>query len=166
MRAASSATARLLLASLALLVMWPDAAAAENCLDQVRQMAERHGVATDPPVAAPDRSTPGRPPGTSAEELGRSGGVIAPPQTEDRSVIAPPPSADNRMPTMPDVAPSRRGSPSGTKGGGGSDDKEVASDRTTLQALLVAARAEAERGREDGCLDRLAKARELEQRTK
>ncbi len=162
MRAASSATARLLLASLALLVLWPDAAAAESCLDQVRQMAERHGVATDPPVAAPDRSTPSRPPGTSAEELGRSGGVIAPPQTEDRSVIAPPPSAGNRMPTMPDVTPSRRGAPSGNSGG----DKEVASERTTLQALLVAARAEAERGREDGCLDRLAKARELEQRTK
>lgn len=162
MRAPSSTAARLVLACFALLVLWPDAAAAESCLDKVHQMAERHGVATDPPVAAPDRSTPSRPPGTSAEELGRSGGVIAPPQTEDRSVIAPPPSAANRMPTMPDVTPSRRGAPSGSSGG----DKEVASDRTTLQALLVAARAEAERGREDGCLDRLAKARELEQRTK
>jgi len=67
MRAASSATARLLLlASLALLVMWPDAAAAENGLDQVRQMAARHGIASDPPVAALDRGTPSRPPGTSA----------------------------------------------------------------------------------------------------
>lgn len=162
MRAASSAATRLLLASLALLVLWPDAAAAESCLDQVRQLAERHGVATDPPVATPDRSTPNRSPGTNSQELGRSGGVIAPPQTEDRSVIVPPPSADNRMPTMPDVTPPRQGAPSSTKDG----DKEVASDRTTLQALLVAARAEAERGREDGCLDRLAKARELEQRTK
>jgi len=162
MRAPSSTTARLLLASLALLVLWPDAAAAESCLDQVRQMAERHGVATAPPIATPDRSTPNRSPGTNSQELGRSGGVIAPPQTEDRSVIAPPPSADNRMPTMPDVTPPRQGAPSSTKG----DDKEVASDRTTLQALLVAARAEAERGREDGCLDRLVKARELTQRAK
>lgn len=145
-----------------MLVMWPDAAAAESCLDQVRQMAERHGVATTPPVATPDRSTPNRSPGTNSQELGRSGGVIAPPQIEDRSVIAPPPSSDNRMPTMPDVTPPKQSAPSSTKDG----DKEVASDRTTLQALLVAARAEAERGREDGCLDRLAKARELIQRTK
>jgi hypothetical protein len=162
MRPSASAATRLLLASLALLVLWPDAAAADSCLDQVRQMAERHGVATDPPVATPDRSTPNRSPGTNSQELGRSGGVIAPPQTEDRSVIAPPPSAGNRMPTMPDVTPTRPGTPSSTKDG----DKEVASDRTTLQALLVAARAEAERGREDGCLDRLAKARELMQRSK
>ena len=160
MRALSSTAARLLLASFALLVLWPDAAAAESCLDQVRQMAERHGVATTPPVATPDRSTPNRSPGANSQELGRSGGVIAPPQIEDRSVIAPPPSADNRMPTMPDVTPPRQGAP--TKDG----DKEVASDRTTLQALLVAARAEAERGREDGCLDRLARAQELTQRTK
>lgn len=66
------------------------------------------------------------------------------------------------MPTMPDVTPSppKQGAPSSPTEGA----KEGASDRTTLQALLVAARAEAERGREDGCLDRLTKARELVQR--
>jgi len=161
MRRPSSTTARLLLVSLALLVLWPDAAAAESCLDQVRQLAERHGIATDPPVATPDRGAPNRAPGTNAQELGRSGGVITPPQTEDRSVIAPPPSTDTRMPTMPDVTPSPApGTSPGTKDG----NKEGASDLTTLQALLVAARAEAERGREDSCLDRLAKARELVQR--
>ena len=142
-------------------MLWPDAAAAESCLDQVRQLAERHGITTDPPVATPDRGAPNRPPGTNSQELGRSGGVITPPQTQDRSVIAPPPNAANRMPTMPDVTPSPApGTSPGVKDG----NKEGASDRTTLQALLVAARAEAERGREDSCLDRLAKARELEQR--
>lgn len=161
MRRPSSTSARFLLVSLALLVLWPDAAAAESCLDQVRQLAERHGIATDPPVATPDRGVPNRAPGTSSQELGRSGGVITPPQTEDRSVIAPPPSAANRMPTMPDVTPSPA---PGTSPGAKDGNKEGASDRTTLQALLVAARAEAERGREDSCLDRLAKALELEQR--
>ena len=161
MRRPSSTTARLLLVSLALLVLWPDAAAAESCLDQVRQLAERHGIATNPPVATPDRDAPNRAPGTNSQELGRSGGVIKPPQTEDRSVIAPPPITDTRMPTMPDVTPSPApGTSPGTKDG----NKEGASDLTTLQALLVAARAEAERGREDSCLDRLAKARELVQR--
>lgn len=139
---------RLLVASLALLVLWPDAAAAEEkCLDQVRKLADQQGIATVPPTMTPGRDAESRPPGSRTEELGRSGGVIAPPQAEDRSVIAPPQSsADTRMPTMPDVTPPDR------------------SDRPSLQALLVAARAEAERGREEACLDRLAEAKKLVQR--
>jgi len=146
-RIPSHTVTRLLVASLAFLVLWPDAAAAEEkCLDQVRKLADGQGISTVPPTMTPGRDAESRPPGSRTEELGRSGGVIAPPQREDRSVIAPPSSADTRMPTMPDVTPPDR------------------SDRPSLQALLVAARAEGERGREEACLDRLAQAKKLVQR--
>lgn len=55
------------------------------------------------------------------------------------------------MPTVPE--PAQPGGPSSGK-----------VDRTTLQSLLVAARAEAERGKEEGCLERLEKARQLADR--
>lgn len=149
-RTPSRAVTRLVLASLAFLVLWPDAAAAEEkCLDQVRKLADQQGIATTPPTMTPDGSAGPRSPGSRTEELGRSGGVIAPPQAEDRSVITPPPSsADTRMPTMPNVTP----------------PNAPPAERSSLQALLVAARAEAERGREEACLDRLAQARKLVQR--
>jgi hypothetical protein len=152
-RMSSRAVARFLLASLALLVLWPDAATAEaKCLDQVRKLGDEQGVATVPPTMTPDGGAGPRSPGSRTEELGRSGGVIAPPQAEDRSVITPPPSsADTRMPTMPNVAPPNA-SPT---------DR---SNPLSLQALLVAARAEAERGREEACLERLAQAKKLVQR--
>lgn len=44
--------------------------------------------------------------------------------------------------------------------------KDAAADRTALQALLVAARAEAERGQEANCVDTMKKARELLERSK
>lgn len=48
---------------------------------------------------------------------------------------------------------------------GGVIEPPATADRTALQALLVAARAEAERGQEAGCLDALEKARKLLKRT-
>jgi hypothetical protein len=137
--------ARLLLASLALVVAWPDAAAAA-CLDDVKALAAERGVSTDPPTVRPEGGTKPTP-----EQMGRSGGVIEPPPVQDRSVITPPPSAGAAMPTLPNIAPApSRDAP--------------AVERTTLQALLVAARAEAERGNEPGCLEGLAKARKLEEK--
>lgn len=133
---------RPLLASLALLLAWPDAAAAA-CLDEVKALAAERGVSTDPPTVAPDSGSMPPP-----DQMARSGGVIEPPPVPDRSVIAPPPSAGTAMPTLPDIAPA----PSG--------DARVV-ERTTLQALLVAARAEAERGNEPGCVEALTKARTL-----
>jgi hypothetical protein len=99
----------------------------------------------------------------TSRELGRSGGVIEPPATSDRSVITPPGTTDSRMPTMPDV--SRTPGPPPTREAARDEaKKERAADRTALQALLVAARAEAERGQEANCVDTLKKARELLER--
>jgi hypothetical protein len=117
---------------------------AESCLDQVRQLADRQGVSTDPPTVAPDggrRATP--------QELGRSGGVVEPPAIRDESVISPPRNQTPAMPTMPDV---KRSNPS------------EQSERATLQALLVAARAQAERGNERGCQEQLEKAHQVVER--
>lgn len=144
------------------LAFWPGIAAAEGCLDQVRELARSQNIATDPPTASPNKA-PGAPgqgtgPGVTSRELGRSGGVIEPPVTSDRSVITPPNTTDNRMPTMPDVTPSPK---SGMPGAQEQAKKDDAADRTALQAVLVAARAEAERGQEANCLDGLKKAREL-----
>ena len=136
---------RLLLASLAVLVAWPDAAAAA-CLDEVKALAAERSISTDPPTVRPRGGTKPTP-----EQMGRSGGVIEPPPMQDRSLIAPPPSAGAAMPTLPDIKP-------------GPSKEAPAVDRTTLQALLVAARAEAERGNEQGCLEGLAKARKLEEK--
>jgi len=137
----------------AALAFWPGLAAAEGCLDQVRALARAQNISTDPPTASPDTASRDRAPGpgVTSRELGRSGGVIEPPATSDRSVIVPPAATDSRMPTLPDVS-EKPGSPP--------------PQRAALQALLVAARAEAERGQEANCIDTLKKARELLERAK
>jgi hypothetical protein len=88
------------------------------------------------------------------DDLARSGGVVEPPATSDRSVITPPP-AHSGMPTLPDVA---RPEP---KGKSANTQKLGPADMSTLQAVLVAARAQAERGLETECLDGLRKAEQL-----
>ena len=86
-------------------------------------------------------------PGVTTRELSRSGGVIAPPPTDDKSVIKPQTNPDPGMPTVPDKTPPKAAG----KG----------ADNTALQAALTAARHDAERGDEQGCRQSLAKAREL-----
>lgn len=142
------------------LAFWPGLAAAEGCLDQVRELARAQNIATDPPTASPDKA-----PSVTSRELGRSGGVIEPPAISDRSVIAPPATTGSRMPTMPDVTP-KPGTPPPQQAAPNAAMKDRAADRTALQALLVAARAEAERGQEANCVDTLKKARELLERSK
>ncbi len=137
--------------TLALLPALPLNAQAETCLDRVRGMAEAQGVLTDPPTVLPGQA---RRPG-SPDDLARSGGVVEPPPVSDRSVIAPP-RDHSGMPTLPDVKP-KASPPAPSPQERGLD----AADRSTLQALLVAARAEAERGDETGCLDGLRKAHDL-----
>ena len=89
---------------LAFLTLGTGPAAAEGCLEQVRQLAARHGRSIDPPALSPGSPQPTDPPGA----------------TPDGQV-----------------------------------------DLTALQALRVAAKDQAERGREAGCVKRLATAREL-----
>lgn len=115
---------------------------ARSCLDQVKQLADRHGVSDIPPRATSSDSGP-----TTTDKLAQSGGVIEPPATADQNVITPRDMQAYRMPTVPDVTP---------------NDKRP--DRTALQAALMAARAQAESGNEEGCLEALAKAKTLSAR--
>ena len=141
------AAAAALLASLLLL---PDQAFGDNCLERVEQMAATYGTSTDPPTIPPgEMKKPVTP-----DDLARSGGVVEPPTTSDRSVITP--RRDHSgMPTMPNVVrpePKDKSAKAQTLG---------AADMSTLQAVLVAARAQAERGMEAECLDGLRKAEQL-----
>ena len=141
------AAAAALLASLMLL---PDQAFGDNCLDRVEQMAAAYGTSTDPPTIPPgEMKKPVTP-----DDLARSGGVVEPPTTADRSVITPP-RDHSGMPTLPDVV---RPQP---KDKDANARKLGAADMSTLQAVLVAARAQAERGMETECLDGLRKAEQL-----
>ena len=90
----------------------------------------------------------------------RWGGVIEPPPSPDKAVITPPRSAHDAMPTVPDVkdAPQKSApADTGTLG---------AAETTALQALLVAARTQAERGAEAECRDPLREAHQLIERAK
>lgn len=152
--------ARISATGLVLLALGAGTAAADGCLEQVRQLAARHGVSIDPPTLSPDSPSPTEPPGITTRELGRSGGVIEPPETRDKAVISPPRDLHYGMPTVPDVkqAPDKPSRGESANSGAPPDGRL---DLTALQALLVAAKDQAERGSEADCLERLAKAREL-----
>ncbi|HEX9521731.1 MAG TPA: hypothetical protein VF949_02110 [Reyranella sp.] len=139
-----------------LLVAAADAARAAGCLDEVRSLAERYQVASDPPTAPADKAPTTVRPG----DLARSGGVIEPPPSPDRAVITPPRSAHDAMPTVPNVKDAPQKSAPADAG------KLGAAETTALQAILVAARAQAERGAEAECRDRLREARALIERAK
>jgi hypothetical protein len=146
----------ILLAALVLTVVATDAASAAGCLDEVRSLAERYHLSSDPPTAPADQAPTTVRPG----DLARSGGVIEPPPSPDRAVITPPRSAHDAMPTVPDVKdPPQKSAPADA-------GKLGAAETTALQSLLVAARAQAERGAEVECRDRLREARELIERAK
>lgn len=140
---------------LALAALTTSAASAQTCINKVRALGERHGIASDPPSLSADRSASGGESGVSTRELALSGGVIEPPRVQDKTMIAQPSGTGATMATLPDVTPSRT---DGTE-----TSRERAVDRMTLQALLVAARAEPERGNEQGCLEGLARAKQLDQ---
>ena len=128
-------------ASVVVVLLGAGSAAAATCLEDVKQLAETHRLSTDPPTVVPGE------PGARSEELGRSKGVIEPPSTTSRSVIEPPRGVDPGMKTLPNVAP-------------GAPDKGAV-NRVTLQSVLAAARAQAERGEESRCREQLAKAHRL-----
>ena len=135
-------------ALLAGLMLLSGQARADNCLDRVEQMAAAYGTSTDPPTIPPGEMK--KP--VSPDDLARSGGVVEPPKTADRSVITPP-RDHSGMPTLPGVA---RPEPKSAKA-----QKLGPADMSTLQAVLVAARAQAERGMETECLDGLRTAEQL-----
>ncbi len=129
------------------------AAAADSCIDQVRDMASQHGTPSKPPVAAPGDKGGGKGGSATTQDLARSGGVIAPPPMHDKSVNKPRSTGNDRMQTVPDIAPQAQ------------QQDTPAADRTKLQAALTAARAQAERGDEKGCQEALARARTLADRS-
>jgi hypothetical protein len=138
------------------MVVAADAASAAGCLDEARSLADRYHLSSDPPKAPADKAPTTVRPG----DLARSGGVIEPPPSPDRAVITPPRSAHDAMPTVPDVKDAPQNSAPVDSG------KLGAAEATTLQSLLVAARAQAERGAEAECRDRLREAQELIERAR
>jgi hypothetical protein len=135
-----------LAASATVVVLAGQALAADACLDQVRDLAGKYGLSSMPPTATADGKGE-----VTTQQLAQSGGVIKPPPTDDKSVIMPPSNKQDAMPTVPDVAPQAL-------------KAEPAADRTKLQAALTAARTEAERGNEKGCLEALGRAHTLADR--
>jgi hypothetical protein len=130
------------------------AASAGTCLEQARQLAQAHKLSIDPPNA-PTGQAPKAP---GAGDLGRSGGVIEPPPVNDPAVIEPPGGVRYGMPTVPEIAPPPRTM----------KEEEAAAPRrlspadlALLEATLVAARNEAQRGREQQCFERLEKAQQI-----
>jgi hypothetical protein len=130
------------------------AALAGTCLDLARELAQAHKLSIDPPNAATGQA----PKAPGAGDLGKSGGVIEPPPVNDPAVIEPRGDVRYGMPTVPDVAPPPR-----TK-----KEKEAAAPRRLTpaelalrEATLVAARNEAQRGREQQCFERLEKAQQI-----
>ena len=151
----------ILLASLVVLVIATDAASAAGCVDEVRSLADRHHLSSDPPTVPADKA-----PGTVRPgDLARSGGVIEPPPSPDKAVITPPRTAHDAMPTVPDVkdAAPKNVPPGNPPAGAGTPG---AAETTALPRPLVAARAQAERGAEAECRDRLREARDLIGRAK
>jgi hypothetical protein len=129
----------------------------ENCRDRVQELAAQYKIETEPPTIPPGEM--GKP--VTPEDLARSGGVVEPPPTSDRAVITPPQSHSG-MPTLPDVTQPTTPPPAkATEADKPSMTKLDPAERTTLQALLVAARAQAERGMERECLDGLRKAQRV-----
>lgn len=129
-------------------------ATAATCLDRLEQIAAAYSIDTDPPDLARNA-----PPATSSSDLARSGGVIEPPPTGDQAVIAPP-ETGSAMATVPDLGPQNgESSPAPLNG-------LTAADTVILDSLLVAARADAERGDEDGCLERLGEAEDVLRRAR
>ena len=133
---------------LAVLILSGQPAAADGCIDEVRALASEHAMKSSPPTASPSGKGD-----VTTRDLGKSGGVIAPPPMQDKSVIAPAPDKHDPMPTVPDVNTQKQ-----------QDGSEA--ERSGLQAALIAARAQAERGDEKGCREALARARILAERTK
>jgi len=133
-------------------LLLPSQAFGDNCLERVEQMAAAYDTSTEPPtIPSGEMKKPVTP-----EDLSRSGGVVEPPATSDRSVITPP-RDHSGMPTMPDVV---RPQPKDKDKSAKVPPLDPA-DMSTLQAVLVAARAQAERGLEAECLDGLRKAEQL-----
>lgn len=145
--------------------MWAAAGAAHaaGCIDEVRSLSQRYHVSSDPPTAPADKSPPTAT--VRPGDLARSGGVIEPPPSPDKAVITPPRSAHDAMPTVPDVkdTPPKSAPPDSPPSTGATTDtgKLDAAQTTALQAVLVAARDQAQRGAETECRDRLREAREL-----
>lgn len=130
-------------------------AQAGSCLEQVNSAAEAHHLSVEPPDARPAG------PGVTSGDLSKSGGVIEPPKVGDPAVVEPPGGVRYGMPTVPDVtsdAPRARMN--------GTSDTLSAQDVAILESILVAARADAQRGDEAGCFKKMRKAQDfLESRT-
>jgi len=128
------------------------AVSAGTCLDQVTQFAQAHKLNVD----LPDVAEGGPAAGPGAGDLGKSGGVIEPPQVNDPAVIEPRGDVRYGMPTVPDLP-----SDAPPEITNGTSKQLGARDLAVLESMLVAARAEAQRGNEADCFKRLQMAKKF-----
>lgn len=139
----------LMIAAAALLA--PQAAAAQDCLDQVEAFAAKVGATTELPPAGSGPNAPqdaGKP---GMDDLADSGGVIAPPKTgSEIPTFEPQPGQVAPMPTAPEIEPGMKGD--------ASDLGARSAENAQIQSLLTAARQAAESGDNRRCLDRLQEA--------
>ena len=145
---------RMMAAPAIALAVGAGAAGAETCLEQTQRLAKEYNLSIEPAEMGSD----GPFDSVTTEELSKSGGVIAPPVVRDPSVVEPPESPRDAMPTVPAVPPGEtQGDPQTAQG-------LSAAARTTLESLLMAARAEAKQQREEDCFERLNEAKAYVQR--
>jgi hypothetical protein len=143
----------------------PGGARAQSCAAEIALLAQQYALSADLPKAQPeDRSQSGTQSGSMGvrpEDLAKSGGVIAPPDSAQegaRGRVLDPPRTDDPMVTTPEVRPQ-------TEKGETTDSTGLqAAQRAQMQSLLDAARAAQRRGDETGCLERVARARAIPQR--
>ncbi len=140
------------------------AVAAADCTEAVDRFAQDAGLTAAMPERPGEHSAgPTTAPATSearggiapTDRLAESGGVIRPPDTGAPAAITPPPTPDS-MPTAPQIRP-------GTPGGGAAArSSEVdAATQAQAEAMLFAAKAAAEEGKEEQCFERLQQAKKL-----
>lgn len=125
-------------------------ARADSCIEQVEDLAGQYGLSTD----LPDAATQDTPDAPVSDDLAQSGGLIKPPADPDSpEVIDPPQNTQPATPTLPDATPGPQ-----TEGGAAGLSS---ADLVLLESILVGARAEAERGDEVDCFNRLSRARDF-----
>lgn len=139
------------------------AAAAVTCEETVARFAQENGLTAAMPERPPEHAAgPVTVPATvesrgviGTDRLADSGGVIKPPDTGAANIITPPPTPDP-MPTAPKMEPAP---PSAS---GARKAPEIgAATRAQVEAMLFAAKAAAQEGKQEQCFERLQQAEKL-----
>ena len=139
------------------------AAGAATCGQAVERFAQDNRLTVAMPERPAERGAgPLTTPATTesrgmnpSDRLADSGGVIKPPDVASPAVITPPPTPDP-MPTAPKIEP--KSPPAASAGNAPRID---AATRAQVEAMLFAAKAASQDGKEEQCFERLQQAEKL-----